>query len=306
MHKVTISLEKAIYPGERTALLLSLLLLAALSFGALLIRPSVLVVTIVASLIYIRAKQGQLLGNSALVTSTNYIHINNLVTIACDQLEMKKPRVHVVQDPYLNAFALGFTEPFTIVLHSALLENLTDDELLFVIGHELGHIKRRHTRWLSFIAPFGRSIPGLDLIFKFWQRKAEYTCDRFGLIACGNLNTSLSTIIKISSGPDALNYTSFHEFAKQAQKAKGSTIDSLAEVMGTHPYITNRIVKLLEFYNENFDQYSEAAPTHDHHRILRCPNEYCQTKLRLPRTNKNLLVTCPKCQGSFRVEADDQ
>ena len=43
----------------------------------------------------------------------------------------------------LYAFAIGM-EKHTIVITSGLVELLEDDELRFVIGHELGHIKSGH------------------------------------------------------------------------------------------------------------------------------------------------------------------
>jgi len=36
--------------------------------------------------------------------------------------------------------------------------------------------------------------------------------------------------------------------------------------------------------------------------IITCPNKYCQQKLRLPKTDKVLIVSCPKCRTSFRYK----
>jgi Zn-dependent protease with chaperone function len=195
---------------------------------------------------------------------------------------------------------MGFAKPFTIVVHSALFENFTDTELLFVIGHELAHIKRKHTVWLSLIAPFGRTLPVFDLIFNYWQRRCEFTCDRMGLLVCQDLSSAIQAMIKVGSGLHVLEHTDFGEFAKQATQAKGNILDSWPEMLNAHPYITNRISRLTEFFNTIRPADREAAANKDS-RIILCQNEQCKAKLRIPFSTKNFIVTCPKCKESFRV-----
>ncbi len=295
------NLDHAVYPGEKIALFFSLVVLLFLGWVMYTIRPSLLVITILGSLIYIRGHQGQLLGNSALVTATNYSKVNTLVEQACKALQIDRPRVHIIQDPYLNAYAIGFVKPFTVVIHSSILESFTDEELLFIIGHELTHIKRRHTMWLSIIAPFGRTLPVFDLIFNFWQRRCEYTCDRMGLIVCQNLDASIKAMIKISSGAQALKHTNHQEFVKQSLKVKSKRFDSWSEILGTHPYITNRVTKLNEFYRTSWIAQREAASAKAFV-VIPCKNPECNARLRVPDSDKPLLVTCPKCKTSFRFE----
>ena len=133
------------------------------------------------------------------------------------------------------------------MLHSGLLEYLTDDELLFIVGRELGHIKHGHTRWLSIIAPCGSAIPGLNLLYGHWQRKADYTADRAGLIACGSLDAAVRAILKLAAGPPAMRYASAEEFLKQAHEAEGSQLDRIREWFGTQPHVTSRIRELIQF-----------------------------------------------------------
>ena len=67
------------------------------------------------------------------------------LTIAAQRLHYPKIRVHVIQDSTLNSFAIGTSQPFSMVLHSATVETLELDELPFVIGHEAGRIKAGRT-----------------------------------------------------------------------------------------------------------------------------------------------------------------
>ena len=53
---------------------------------------------------------------------------------------------------HINAFTAGTEKPL-IVVHSGAIDSLTDDELLFVIAHELGHVKSGHVLYYQ-IAQF--------------------------------------------------------------------------------------------------------------------------------------------------------
>lgn len=237
------------YPGESDRLVFAVGLLGLILFGLMAVSLGFVLGAILVGLFYVRTRQGQLLGNAALVTPRNFGRVHNLAETARRRLGMPMPRVHVAQDPYLNAFALGFSSPHSVVLHSALVHELDDQELLFVLGHEFGHIKAGHTRWLSVIAPFGSTVAGFDLIFGPWSRRAEYTSDRAGLIACRDLDAALRTIIKISAGPRALEHSGLAQFLEQATTVDTSEIDRLGELFVGHPYTVNRIRQLIEFYH---------------------------------------------------------
>jgi Zn-dependent protease with chaperone function len=47
------------------------------------------------------------------------------------------PELYVTQTPLANAAAVGFDKPF-IVMNSALLELLDEEEQREILGHELG------------------------------------------------------------------------------------------------------------------------------------------------------------------------
>src|SRR6478672_7416013 len=91
--------------------------------------------------------------------------------IACTTLGVDMPDMFIQQNPMVNAFTGGVERP-VIVLHSALLERLTDEETLAVIAHEVGHIHSEHVlyltaaRLLEALANFGaaRLIPGSEIL----------------------------------------------------------------------------------------------------------------------------------------------
>ena len=74
-----------------------------------------------------------------------YNIVENL-TMTCG---MSMPKINVVDDPQLNAFASGIDEKsYTVTVTTGICDCLDDDELAGVIGHELTHIRNRDTRLL--------------------------------------------------------------------------------------------------------------------------------------------------------------
>lgn len=75
--------------------------------------------------------------------------VYNLVENLCMSEGMKMPKLNVIKDPALNAFASGINEKtYTVTLTEGIINKLNDDELEGVIAHELMHIKNRDVRLL--------------------------------------------------------------------------------------------------------------------------------------------------------------
>ena len=75
-------------------------------------------------------------------------------------LDMPAPELYVTSNPFPNAMAGGVERPY-ITLHSSIINNLSDEQLYYLIGHELGHIKARHVLYFSVGAVL---IPLLDML----------------------------------------------------------------------------------------------------------------------------------------------
>ena len=75
--------------------------------------------------------------------------IYNLVENLCMSQGMKMPKINVIEDDSLNAFASGINErTYTVTLSRGIINKLEDDELEAVIAHELSHIRNRDVRLL--------------------------------------------------------------------------------------------------------------------------------------------------------------
>jgi heat shock protein HtpX len=92
------------------------------------------------------------IGPSIVASSTNLRYLQQgenpwlegVVKDLSNKAGIPAPRLAIVQDPTPNAFVFGHTASnATLALHRGLLEELNEEEVQGVIGHELGHIKHR-------------------------------------------------------------------------------------------------------------------------------------------------------------------
>ena len=83
------------------------------------------------------------------ITRKENPRIYNIVENLCIACNMDMPKVNIVDDPQLNAFASGIDKKsYTVTLTTGIINRLNDDELAGVIGHELTHIRNHDTRLL--------------------------------------------------------------------------------------------------------------------------------------------------------------
>jgi len=87
-------------------------------------------------------------GSKSLERKDN-MRVYNLVENLCMSKGMRMPKVNVIEDPALNAFASGINEKtYTVTLTRGIIEKLNDEELEGVIAHELMHIRNKDVRLL--------------------------------------------------------------------------------------------------------------------------------------------------------------
>lgn len=237
------------FNGERLSLFMVVLIIILLTYFTLKINIYFLVGAILFSLLYIRLLQAQQLGNSLQVSDHQSPEIYNLAKECAFVLKIKKmPKIYITQDPVMNAYTMGFKNPYTVVINSGIIENLSHDEIRTVIGHEFGHIKFKHSMILSIISPIGKNLTFADLLFGFWSRKTEYTADRCGLICSrGNKSSFIKTLIKIAAGAKIGEKVDLEKLSLQLQDAKARSIDRAGELLGSHPYIMKRIWEINKF-----------------------------------------------------------
>ena len=75
--------------------------------------------------------------------------VYNLVENLCISQGMNMPKINVIEDDSLNAYASGINNStYTVSLSRGIIKKLNDEELEAVIAHELSHIRNRDVRLL--------------------------------------------------------------------------------------------------------------------------------------------------------------
>ena len=116
---------------------------------------------------------------------------------------------YITGDSSVNAFAVASSkegEPHIINVNSGLVDLMTDDELRFVVGHEIGHLMNKDTELLKliyFIFPPNANQPlVLQYKIRLWQQLSELVADRYGYMAIPDLEVCVSAFFKMASGLD--------------------------------------------------------------------------------------------------------
>lgn len=139
---------------------------------------------------------------------------------------------------------------------------MNDEELRFVLGHELGHAMSGHSLYqtiASYLILFGTmlsSVPlgtiglqTLQLAFGEWSRKAELSSDRAGLIVSQDRDVSLHALMKLAGGAH-LEQMDIEEFLAQAAEygQAGDVRDNIIRFAMTrnqsHPLVAVRVGEL--------------------------------------------------------------
>lgn len=177
-----------------------------------------------------------------------------------------------------NAYATGGSAPY-IVIHSSLIKNLNEEELLFIIGHELGHIKSGHMIYHSMAAymnllisglPFpgvGTITTGMQYAIIHWARMHEYTADRAGAIAAGSIEAGQRSLGRLLGVDEKVPYIhiSVEDLLQQNASFEETNKDLLGKIVSTslimennHPWLVNRIQALEEWKNSGaFDAFKK-------------------------------------------------
>jgi Zn-dependent protease with chaperone function len=243
------------YPKERANLIISVIL--ALILTAFFSAATMLIFIPMLFLIYFNFKNRQYQTRREMIPidNSNNTILNNLTQLACARLRMPLMPAYIKKEASFNAYTMGFGADGWIVIHSSLLDILSPPELLFVIGHELGHAQKRHTTWLMLSGPFyTQRLPWIAAlvtpIFNTWSVKAEHTADRAGLLANRNLDASAAALLKISGKPDEAVGEKLERELENSEQDKQSVIEQVYEsAFRTHPYIVNRLRQLHHFWS---------------------------------------------------------
>ncbi|MCB9134200.1 MAG: M48 family metallopeptidase [Anaerolineales bacterium] len=205
------------------------------------------------SYLSIRSHHAELMRHGYRVTHQNAPRLAAILDEAAARLRVEPVEIYVVRSNTLNAYTFGLSAPKVIVINDSLLKVLDAEELQYVIGHEMGHVKLGHT-WLNSIIGGLAGIPSpylafavLHLAFRSWNRACEFSADRAGILANNDPRKAITALIKIGTGGRARTEAEL-QHAYAALDAQDDTLaGNLGELLGTHPLIIKRIEKIREY-----------------------------------------------------------
>ncbi|MFC4714162.1 M48 family metallopeptidase [Planococcus dechangensis] len=218
-------------------------ILAAVSVIGIAIALTVFAFILFANVIML----GSIRGNGVKIHERQFPDVYERVQTLAAQMELKKvPDVFVIQsEGALNAFATRFIGRDMVVLYSEVFELAREqgqDELDFIIAHELAHVKRRHVWKNLLILPAG-FIPFLSTAY---SRSCEYTCDRHAAYTIQNAAAAKRALTLLGIGKKT--YLEVNEDAYREQIAtESNAIVWLSEVLSTHPRLPKRIQAIEQF-----------------------------------------------------------
>jgi len=211
----------------------------------------------------------RLKGNAAVVTEQTSPRLYNLKRLAMERLGIQEDiPVYIKQEWQYNAYTSGVENP-VIVMYTSLLNDMTDDEVLYILGHEMAHYQNKHTLYhymakkIADIAFQGGVISGMAMsaiviALLEWYRKSELTADRGGYVANQNKAACITAMQKLmglpeTAGKDDNNFTTEEILSQYDERDidlkgwKEKIMYAVLTLSMSHPWMVERIKELSEW-----------------------------------------------------------
>ena len=208
------------------------------------------------------------------VTPKMFPRLHKSLTWATKILDEAEPEMYVTTDPVPNAWTYGHTKPF-ITVTTGLVDMMSDEEVFFVLAHELGHIKGGHVLYgtmarniAAIIELLGEftlgigSLLGRGLAFALleWFRCAELTSDRAALLCVQDLEPARATFMKLAGGSTRLvaeiDRDEFLRQIREYEDVDRSTLDRAYKILLTiprsHPFAMQRAKELETWFEGGY------------------------------------------------------
>lgn len=226
-------------------------------------------------------------GSNFHVTKESCPELFEQVMNVADILDLNRsdlPQIYTNWSYAINAYTTGMNDSTLLMLNSGAVDLLSKEQLDFIIGHEIGHIKSRHVIYhtlASFFANLISSYPiasglitPIQVGLLYWNRMSELTADRAALLACQDEEVAIDTVIKMAGVPQKffknLNRRVFLEQAKEFESQLSeveSLMKNISVLDNSHPWTVLRAAELIKWvesgeYNRILSEYSAVKCPH--------------------------------------------
>lgn len=185
-----------------------------------------------------------IVSKSTLVSKQSYPNLYSLVLDCCHILKTDiTPKVYVTKElSGINALSAGTDDNPLVFVSPKSVITLSDMELKFMLGHELGHIAQKNLMCHTIKGVLdglnkksdvlGSMVADLiDVPLNQWYRCAEYTADRAGLLCCNDIDVAKKLLLSF------------------ADPKEDKALIQYYELDNVHPYMQNRVQELICFSN---------------------------------------------------------
>ncbi|MFN0071174.1 MAG: M48 family metalloprotease [Chloroflexota bacterium] len=246
------------------ALLAGLTLICALVPGALFLMSALAIVTIFGGGLWLASVRslGAPLGPAI---QPRWDQNSEWVTHQL-QLDRRSLPILVLMDPQANAFAAWAVNGRLIAVTSGAAQLLAEDDAAqrYLLGHECGHVLF-HQPWSTIVSLLVRSL-GLfgsvtRLAWLFWERAAERTSDRVGLVLSGSPLAATRALVAMHSGT-VVDDAQLGEAIRSLPVRPHGLWGYLAEAFASHPFMQPRLQAMYAFAaSKEYEQFAgfEAA-----------------------------------------------
>jgi Zn-dependent protease with chaperone function len=233
-----------VYKNEKTLFVIALVISSLVWAGFIAVTLGLILLWLpIGFLFYVFAHSAfisYLKGTAIKVSETQYPDIYQRLVECCRTVGVETvPECYVLRTDTFNALATKFLGRNYVVLFSDAIDALASkpDALNFYIGHELGHIHRKHLNWSFVLAP-AKLLP---LLGAAYSRACESTCDRYGFACCQQApDAAVAGLVAIGSSDTRYLSTDTRAYIAQAQETRGFWM-SFHELTGGYPWLVKRV-----------------------------------------------------------------
>ena len=191
----------------------------------------------------------QMLGNSLRITKNIAPNLYQQVSDAQKKLGLENKHIEIYifnsADPNASCSYQG-GDRIILSFSSGLLTAMTEDEVNFVVGHELGHALFEHYALPTHgILEEGSLDADKAMQLMSWSRRAEVSADRAGLYVCESPDAAISSFLKLSCGvADPIIAFDRDEYAKQIQDLGelANNLEDASHCYSSHPFNPIRVL----------------------------------------------------------------